>query len=366
MISLTFPYFILRSLRYPPVVLGLVYTAATIATAVLGLGFGYLADSWSKKQTLVIAGLLLPASCLLVCFSSKLPIILAAAMLGGYSASGSLAGGGVGGAAQPIQSAALAELTNTETRTAYFSVFTFVSGLFAAFGALLSRLFTVREVFLAAALIGLAGVAFLIPVRLKPASGTMRKLPSRRVIGRFTITGALNGFAQGLVTPFLIPFFILVYEVPKWRMSIYGFVSGALGAFAILAAPALERRWGFVKSIAITRGLGAILLALMPLSPYFALALAIYFVTPAMRVAALPVQQSAVTELVSEAEVGRALGINQVARLAASSGATAFAGYLFHVKNVGLPFYLYGGLMMLNVYLYFRLFRSDESRESRT
>jgi MFS family permease len=363
MISLTFPYLILRSLRYPPVVLGLVYTGATIATAVLGLTFGYLADSWSRKRALVIAGLLLPLSSLLVCLSGKLPVIVAAAMLGGYSASGSLAGGGVGGAARPIQSAALAELTTVHARTATFSLFTFAGGLFAALGALLSRVFTVYQVFLVAALVGLAGVACLIPARLKPASAPARELPSRRVIGKFTITGALNGFAQGLVTPFLIPFFILVYDVPKWRMSTYGFVSGALGACAILAAPALERRWGFVRSIAITRGLGAILLACMPLSPLFALALAIYFITPALRVSAVPVQQTAVTELVSETEVGRALGINQVARLAASSGATALTGYLFHVHQIGLPFYLYGGLMMLNVFLYFRFFGAGLPRE---
>ena len=359
MISLAFPYLILRTLRYPAVVLGLVYTAGAIATALLGLVFGFLADAWGRKDALIAAGVLLPAGCLLVYFSGALPAIFVAAMLGGFSATGSLMSGGAGGAAQPIQSALVADLTTPEKRTSYFSIFTFASGLFAALGALGQRLIEVREVFLVAALISAAGTLLLLPIARRPAPGRARRLPSRVVIGKFTITGALNGFAQGLVTPFLIPFFILVYEVPKSEMSTYGFISGAAGSFGLLAAPYLERRWGFVKSIAITRGLGAILLAAMPLSPARAMALAIYFATPALRVAALPAQQTAITELVGGDEVGRALGINQVARLAASSGAMTLTGYLFHTGNIGLPFYVYAGIMMLNIFLYFRFFGAE-------
>lgn len=359
MISLAFPYLVLVSLRHPAVVLGVVYTSAAMATAVLGLAFGFLADSWGRKQALLAAGALLPAGCLLLYVSGALPVVFVAAMLGGFSATGSLMSGGAGGAAQPIQSALIADLTTPQTRTSYFSLFTFASGLFAALGALASRALGVREVFLAAGLISATGVAFLVPTRARPAAARARRPPTRGAIGKFTLTGALNGFAQGLVTPFLIPFFILVYDVPKSRMSTYGFISGAAGALALLAAPFLERRWGFVKSIAITRGTGALLLALMPHAPALRVALAIYFITPALRVAALPAQQTAVTELVDAGEVGRALGINQVARLAASSGAMTLTGYLFHTDNIGLPFYLYAGIMLVNVLLYFRFFGAN-------
>jgi MFS family permease len=356
MIALAFPYLVLRTLRYPAGILGLVYASAAVATAVLGLIFGLLADSWGRKQALIAAGMLLPAGCLLLYVSGALPVIYAGAMLGGFSATGSLMGGGIGGAAQPIQSAFIADLTTPATRTFYFSTFTFASGLFAALGVLASRALDVRQVFLAACFISAAGVALLIPTQARRPAARARSLPSRSVIGKFTITGVLNGFSQGLITPFLIPFFILVYDVPKSRMSTFGFIAGAAGAVALLAAPFLERRWGFVKSIAITRGLGAVLLAIMPHSPALSVALAIYCVTPALRVAALPAQQTAVTELVGSDEVGRALGINQVARLAASSGAMMLTGYLFHTHNIALPFYLYAGIMLANVCLYFRFF----------
>ncbi len=356
MISLAFPYLVLRTLHYPAYVLGIIYTAAAIATAVLGLAFAFLADLRGRRLALTVAGGLLPVSCLLLYISEALPVIFAAAVIGGFSATGSLTGGGIGGAAAPVQSALITELTRAETRTSYFAVFTFATGLFGALGVLITRALEIREVFLLGFLLSGVGTLLLFGIRAGAPAHREAGLHSRGMIGRFTVTGALNGFAQGLVTPFLVPFFIIAYEVPRSSMSTYGFISGMLGAVALLAAPLLERRWGFVKSIAITRGTGAVLLAFMPLSPMLALALLIYFLTPALRVIALPVQQTALTERVDEGEVGRALGINQVARLAASAAAMSLTGYLFHVRSLGLPFYLYAAIMLVNVALYFRFF----------
>ncbi len=362
MITIAFPYLILRSLHYSALMLGLLYTAAALATAVFGLLFGFLADIWGREKTLWVVGLLIPLSAGLVYFSSHLAILFVASILGGFSATGSLMGGGVGGAAAPIQSAVIADLTTPENRTSYFSILTFLSGVFAAGGALLVRVFSIREAFLAAALISLAGVVLLFPIRARNVRGKLRKLESKGVIGKFTLTGALNGFTQGLITPFLIPFFVLVYHVPKGQMSVYGFVSGVVGSLALLAAPLLEQHWGFVRSIAVTRGLGTALLIALPLIHLLPLAVVIYCLTPALRIMALPVQQTALTQMVVPDEIGRALGINQVARLAASSGGIALTGELFNVDDFGLPFYLYAVVMSFNILLYFRFFGPLEAR----
>ena len=364
MITLAFPYLILTTMHLSPLTLGLLYTVAAIATAAFGLLFGFLADTWGQKRTLILVALMLPASSLLVFFSIKLWVLYLATLIGGYSATGSLMGGGVGGAAQPIQMVVLTTLTSLEERTFYFSVFTFMSGAFAAVGALMARLFTVRDIFLAATLISFVGLIFMWPIRLEETRGGAGRLTSKGVIGKFSLTGALNGFTQGLITPFLIPFFVLVYGIPKSQMSVYSFISGTLGAFAILAAPRLEHHFGFVRSIAYTRGLGALLLVILPLSHSMLIALVIYFLTPALRVAALPVQQNALVVMVEQNEVGRALGINQVARLAASSGAISLTGYLFDVSDIGLPFYVYAGIMAVNIYLYFRFFSGEERYNS--
>ncbi len=363
MITIAFPYLILRRLHDTALILGLLYTAGAMATALFGLVFGFLTDLWGQKKSLIAVGLMLPLSAGLVFISRWLPALFLASMLGGFSATGSLMGGGVGGAAQAPQVVALADLTARGRRTFIFSLFTFISGITAAIGALLARLFTARDVFAAAALISLLGIACLFPVHFSEYRGRLGRLQSKTIIGKFTVTGVLNGLSAGLIVPFLIPFFVIVYHVPKSEMSVYGFVAGLLASLAVLTAPQLDQIWGFVGSIAVTRGVGVALLLLLPLVHDLPLALLVYFVTPALRVAAMPVQRAAMTELVRGDELGRALGLSQVGRLAASSGAIAFTGAMFDLSDIALPFYAYAAIMACNIYLYIRFFRSVESRE---
>jgi hypothetical protein len=55
-------------------------------------------------------------------------------------------------------------------------------------------------------------------------------------------------------------------------------------------------------------------------------------------------------------ETGRALGANQLARLASSTGAISFTGYEFSAAEIGVPFYLYATLTGVSLALYFRFF----------
>ncbi|HEV2468029.1 MAG TPA: MFS transporter [Candidatus Sulfotelmatobacter sp.] len=357
-IILVFPYYVLENLHHRATVLGLVYMAATLATAGFALLFGFLTDLWGRKGTLILAGVLLPAGAFLVFASARLPVLFLGAMLGGFSATGSRAAGSVGGAAQPIQSAVIAEFTTLRNRTFWFSVFTFLSGIIGGAGMLAARLFDARDAILWAAVISAIGLVFLAFVDPVDNPGELGRLKSRVVIGKFSLTAAVNGLSQGLIMPFLIPFFVLVYHTPQSKMSVYGFGSEIVAAIAILLAPAVEKRFGFVKGIAVTRGIGAALLLLLPLTRIFALALIVYLLTPALRILAVPVQQTALTAMVNETEMGRALAMNQVARLATSAGAVAFTGYMFDLSEIALPFYGYVVLTCLSVSLYFRFFGS--------
>lgn len=356
MINVAFPYYILSRLHYGAFIIGLIYVSATITTAVLGFTAGITTDIWGKRGTLMIASALLPVSAILIYFSHNLWLIFPAAMMGGYSATGSLAGGGIGGAVQPIQSTVLASLIPGERRTRLFSLFTFMSGVTAAVGALFTKLFDVRDIFLVAAIVSALGIPGLWKLRLVESRGVIGKLKTKKTIGKFTITGMLNGFSQGLVVPFLIPFFVLVYHVPKSQMSEYAFASGILASFALLGAPVLERHFGFVKSIIFTRGTGMVLFTIFPLITFLPVSVIIYIIAPSLRVAALPIQQSELTRRVDEDEMGRALGINQVARLAASSTGTGLSGYLMESALFEIPFFAYGVIMAANLYLYFRFF----------
>ncbi|HVB86512.1 MAG TPA: MFS transporter [Candidatus Dormibacteraeota bacterium] len=357
LIAVAFPYYVLTQLHYSAFMLGMLYATATLATAALALFFGYLADVSGRKGTLFLAGILLPVGALIAFSSGRLVFLFAAAMLGGFSATGARASGGAGGAAQPVQSAAIADLTTVDNRTHFFSLFTFLSGLFGAGGILLAKVLGGRDAFLAAAIISAAGIPFVLPMRFPRRQRTNRPaMTSWKNIGKFSITGAVNGFSQGLIMPFLIPFFVIVYHLARPRMATYGFIAELLSSAALLISPFIERKLGFVKGVAFTRAAGAALLLLLPLTHNLPLALGIYLLTPALRVVAVPAQQTALTAMVRENETGRALGMTQVARLGASTGAIAFTGYAFGAEEIAAPFYAYAVVITFSLMLYFRLF----------
>ncbi len=363
MINIAFPYYILVDLHQSAGTIGLIYVAATLATAVLSFLAGIMTDVWGKRGTLIITSVLLPVSSLLVFYSSSLWMVFLAAMIGGYSATGSLAGGGIGGAVQPIQNTVLVDLTPSEKRTKYFSFFTFLSGVTAALGALLAKVFSIQEIFLIATVIAAVGVIALPFIAVTESKGKLRVLKTKATIGKFTLTGILNGFSQGLIVPFLVPFFLLIYNVPKSQMAEYAFISGVVGSVALLAAPALEKYFGFVKSMVWTRGIGTILFVAFPIIQFLPLAVFIYVFGPALRIMALPIQQAELTRRVDGDEMGRALGVNQVARLAASSAGTGLAGYLMDSALFEIPFFAYGAVMVANIYLYIRFFGKKHSTD---
>ena len=356
LIMIAFPYLVLQQLKYGPFALGLIYVAGAAGTAGLGLLLGFLGDIWGRKRALFLSGALLPLSAVLVYLSSHLGFLVVAAAVGGLSATGSLPGGGIGGASGPIQSAVIADLVVPVRRTFFFSAFSFLSGVFGALGVLMARFFDVRDAFLAATIISLAGVPLVIGLGVPAAKGKLFELPSKLVIGKFSLTALLNGLSGGLVVPFLIPFFVLVYSLPKSRMAVYGFAAGLMASLAIFAAPMLERWLGFVPAVAWTRGIGSVLLVLLPLVRWLPLSLGIYLVTPSLRVMAMPVQQSALVDMVKRHERGRALAANQVARLGAGSAGIILSGWLFETAEIALPFFIYAGAMFANIYLYFRFF----------
>ena len=362
MINLAFPYYILIRFHHGALVLGLIYVAATLAGAGLSLLVGVGADIWGRRGTLVAANLLLPLSAMMVYLSHSLWLVVPAAMLGGYSSTGSLGGGGVGGVAQPVQSVVLAQLTPHRERTRYFSLFTFLAGAAGALGALLAKLLAVHDIFLVAAVVSAAGIPFLWSIRVEPPGrASLASLRTKTTIGKFTLTGMLNGFSQGLVVPFLIPFFIMVYRLPKSEMSVFAFTAGALGAVSILGAPLLERKLGFLRSILLTRGITLALFLAFPFIRFLPASAMIYIVAPSLRVAGLPIQQSELTKRVDEGEMGRALGINRVARLMATSAGIGVSGHLMDAAHFEVPFLLYGLVMTGNLMLYVKFF-SDGGR----
>ncbi len=372
-INLMFPYFVLVELYQNSgqgaLVLGAIYTGAALASAGLGMLLGFAADLMGRKPSFLIALAMLPVSTALLLISRALPVIFLAAALGGYSATGSLAGGGVGGVAAPIQSALMTDLTARKDRTFLFGLLAFLSGIAAAGGALGAGVLPTQQILIVATALG--AVSFVLGMFLRDRGEPKRgqRMKSRKVVGQFSLTGILNGVSQGLLSPFLIPFFILVYAVPKETMGLYTTASGVIASFALLAAPWIERALGFLGSIYVTRGATVVIALAFPFIRLLPVSLVLYCAFPSLRVSAIPVQQSAMMDMVGEGERGRAFGINQGFRLLFSSAGTGFTGYEFNANLIYVPFLVYAVAMSGNLLLYrwfFRRYRSPLARADAT
>ena len=356
-ITIAFPYIILKDFHKSVGYLGLIYALATISTAIISVLGGIIADVWHRKNAVIIISSLLPLSAFLLYLKPAYSIALLSAILGGYSATGSLMSGGVGGAIMPAVNALATDIIPKEKRVFAYSVFTFLTGVSGAFGAYLMKFIqNNREAFLIAFWISLIGILFIIPIDSYHKKGRIDTLNSKKTIGQFSVVGFLNGFSQGLITPFLIPFFIIVYHIKKSDMASWAFLAGILASVSPLLANILYKHLGNLKSIILTRAIGATIIFFMPLIKNLYVDLVLYTLYPSFRVLALPIQQSMMSEMVDISEMARAFSLNQISRLGAASIATMLTSFLWEFSFIGLPFFIYTSIMAVNITLYKKFF----------
>ena len=354
-----FPYFVLASFPHGELLLGIFYAAGTIVSAAAGFAVGAWFDRRPTKiLTLAVISLLTLGLLVLAVLPHNFAIVLMASALAGVAATGSMAGGGSGGIAAPIQGALVAHLIPDEQRTETYAFLTFIAGFGAAAGVGLSGVLATEPLFL----LGVAASFLsLIPIVLLPQKAFL-PMPvsigreSKAALRNFSITGILNGFSQGLAIPFLIPFLILRFHAPVAPLSFAASASSIIGSFALLTAPWFDRHFGLVKSMIITRGASIAALLGIVFAPSFPLALGLFIVFPSLRVAALPVQQRAITNIAGEGNTGTVLGANQGTRLISAASGSALAGLLFDHALVLFPFLGYAVIAGSNLVLYRKFF----------
>ncbi|MGC9178446.1 MAG: MFS transporter, partial [Conexivisphaera sp.] len=333
------------------------------ATAALSVVLGYAADLWGRSS-LYAASSLMVISSLLLLLRIDLYTAVAAAILGGISATGSMGAGGVGGAVAPVQTAVLADLTSREERTRYVTLLNFASTLASTAGLLIGGLMSYAAGLATATALGAAALLLIAALDVPGVRARSARMgrEGARTAAKFSVTGMLNGLSSGLVTPFLIPVFIMLYDVPRSSMGFYSFLSSLIAVFAMLSAPALESRLGFVRSISITRGITVVLMAAFPFVRSLYASLAIYLAYPALRVVAIPVQTSGMVSMVPPEERGRTAGLNQGFRLGFASVGTLISAPFMDPGVLWVPFVAYSAVMSVNVALYRRFFWDWDER----
>lgn len=343
---------------------GIFFGVGAFTAPLLSLLFGRLGDRYSRKVILLLTLAFLPIATVILLVTKYYPLLLLAAALGGFGTAGTLASGSVGAVAAPVQTAILADKTEGMDRSMVYAVFNLVSGIASAIGALLANL-SYLEVFYAALALSAISLFIVLPIRegrgrrvSDDPNGAITQQVRRDLtfIRRFAIVGALNGTAQGLVTPFLPIIFRMVLHVSNGVVGDIFFIGGLAAAFMSLTAPAFSRMFGLRDAIVILRIVSTIALILIPFSTALYLAVVTYVIYVMFRVSSLAPQQALMMELVGRGSRSTVSGVNQASRLLPSATATTVAGPMLDYLPLPVPFVAAFIINIINIALYRRLF----------
>ncbi len=373
--------------------LGVLFVVVTLVSAALSTGIGLVSDRVGRKPFMVVVPLLAAASAA-VYSEVRVPAVLFVCAAAGSFGRGAGAGGGSVGPYQPAESAFVAERVTVGSRSAAFGRLAFASSAGALAGGLLAGLSRAsphisaeaataayRPAFLAAA--ALAALAGLLAIALReprhqprhrtgasqpdPAAagaGGPRRRPTRLrwprrswpALWRFWVANGVNGLAIGMIGPFMSYWLSRRYDVGPAPIGLL-FALINLGSLAsTLAAAGVGRRMGTVRTIAVVRAIGGVLLVPMVLAPSFWLAGAIYFVRMLAQRVGLPLRQSFVQDLAHPDERASMAALSNVPAQATMAGSQALAGYLFDEVSLAAPFELAAVFQCLNAVLYAVLF----------
>jgi MFS family permease len=342
--------------------IGVLFGIGALFTPLLTLWIGRYADRHGRKKLLLLTLAFLPTAVLIMLSTSNFVLLAVSAALGGFGIAGGLVGGGVGASVAPMQTALLAEKTNSSNRTLIFSAFTIVSSVAGSAGALLSNISNYYTLFGIALLFSLMSFAMVVPIRetFRPRKRNENKTVTDRkdssLIRKFAATGMLNGASQGLIIPFLPIILRHQFLLTNGEVGDLFAAGGVITASSMILTPYLTARLGFVRFIISTRIISTLFTLAFPFAVNALFASLSYLIFTVFRAMALPSQQSLMMNLVSEQSRAFATGTNQSARLFPAVAASLSSGAIQEAYPVSIPFEAAVVLSFFNVYLYHRFF----------
>jgi MFS family permease len=364
---------------YDTVRIGALLTVAAASGAALTALVGFAADRWGRKPLLVALGLFTAAGGVVFALTTNYTLLLTAAALGTVGRGGAAGSGGAFGPYYPAEQALIAEHAGDADRTTVFAGLSFVGVLAAALGAGLaavphlfvttgigSRLDGYRALFWLTAVLGLAMAVIILPVtehvtpRAAPGAPPTTPLSprTRRLLGRFVVTNAINGLAIGFLGPILSLWFHLRYGVGAAAIGALYLVINLAATIPYLGVPWITHRLGgVVRTVVAVRLASAALLAVIPLMPTFALAGAAYLVRMLANAVSVPVRQSYVMGIVEPSERSRMAALSNLPARVCSLAGPALAGVMLRTWWLGAPLEIASALQLLYSGFYWKFFR---------
>lgn len=364
------PYLAARGLGAESI--GVILTAALAGGTLMTIAATVLADRIGRRRALMVQSACMALGAAGFALAPHPILLVAAAVLGGISPSGRELGPFLA-----IELAALAQIATHETRTRLFTLYSVVTSLTVAFGALAVGLPALAGLspptsyavlvwsYAASGLLLVALFARLSPAVEVPRSrgGATRRWwiglhRSRGVVAKLASLFALDAFAGGFVVQSLVAYWLHVrFGVSVVELGAVFFGANLLSALSYLVAAPIARRIGLLNAMVFTHLPSNLLLVIVPLMPTAQLAVIVLFALHLLSQLDVPTRHSYIMAVVDPDERTAAAGLTTVARNIGGALAPAFSGAMFGAGVFALPFILAGGLKIVYDLALLRTFR---------
>jgi len=338
---------------------GIVATLALLGSALMTLGIGLLGAKTDQRKLLMAAsGLMIATGCAFAASSTYAVVLLVATMGTINPSAGSVS------IFVPLEHAVLSRSVADAGRTKMFARYSLIGALAAAVGALvsgspdvlvtlgLSRLVALKAMFVAYAVLGVAGGIAYSRIRAEPPPAEETPAaalgPSRRIVYKMAALFSVDAFAGGFAVQSLVALWLFnKFGLSLSAAGLFFFWTGVLSAFSFPVAAWLSARIGLVNTMVFTHIPSSLCLILAAIAPSLEAALGLLLLRAALSQMDVPTRSSYVMAVVTPPERPAAASVTSVPRSLAAAASPALAGALFAAGFQAWPLVICGILKIL-------------------
>jgi MFS family permease len=193
----------------------------------------------------------------------------------------------------------------------------------------------------------------------------LRNVKSSRTIIKFMIPVAIIGFGAGFVVPLFNVFFKKRFLATAEQVGLMSALSNVTLGIGTLVAPALSKRLGKVKSVALCEYLSMPFIMFTTLSPSLSLAAASYITRTALMNMAGPIGTTLQMELVTGTERATTNGLMIMADNIPRAVTASVSGAMMTGSDFLTPFLFTTVTYFIASSLYFTFFRKAEAQAAK-
>lgn len=362
----------LKALGWTGLAIGGTLAGTGLMAATLSMLVGVASDRSQRRGFLIVAEILTILCAIIALLTTNPWLLVPAIMFAGF-------GRGANGAASffgPAEQAWLATVVRARERGYVYSLNLAAGASGMAVGAALATLPDVLAPELGAGwafrilfLVPLAGSAVNLvslaslrepprqPAYAQVAPPRQHRRRENRALAWLAGLNSVNGLGIGLIGPLLSYWFAVRFGIGPAAIAPFMAATFFTSGLASVGTGLLTRRVGVVPAVVSVRLLGVLLLLIVPVAPFYALAAGAYALRSALNRGSVGARQALVVSLVGDRRRGFAVSLNAASFQYAQAVGPALAGALIDAGYLMTPFFLAAVLQTIYVGGYWRVFR---------